>query len=73
MSVISTRNLSALKIIYTKGFGDNNKMITTSKTYNYIDPEATDENIHEVGKAIAALQKHTLSNMVRVDNTGLSE
>lgn len=73
MAVVVTKNLSSLKLYLNKGLDENSKQITGTKTFNYVDSEATDQNLLDVANALANLQKHDVYNIVRIDNSTLSE
>ncbi|MGM9533840.1 MAG: DUF1659 domain-containing protein [Intestinibacter sp.] len=73
MAVISTKNLSSLKLYFDKGVDLNSNRIMGTKTFGFVDPEALDQDIMDVANALAGLQQHTLYNVVRIDNTSLSE
>lgn len=49
------------------------KPILRSRSYNRVDTLATDENVHAVGVALAALQEHPVEAVRRVDDHKLSE
>lgn len=73
MAVVVTKNASALKIYLNKGLDVNSNQITGTKTFNYVDADASDEDLFAVANAIVDLQKHDLIKIVRVDNSDLSE
>lgn len=73
MAVIVTKNLSSLKLYLNKGLDENSKQITGTKTFNFVDAEANNEDIFAVANAIGNLQKHDVYNIVRLDNSTLSE
>ncbi len=73
MAVVVTKNLSSLKLYLNKGLDENSKQITGTKTFNYVDSEADNQAVLDVANAIGGLQKHDVFNIVRVDNTTLSE
>ncbi|MGN1033958.1 MAG: DUF1659 domain-containing protein [Intestinibacter sp.] len=73
MAVITTKNLSSLKLYFDKGLDANSKRIISTKTFGFVDPDALDQNIMDVANALAGLQQHDLYNVVRIDNTSLSE
>ena len=73
MAVGTSTNLSSLKLYFDKGVDINSKRIMGTKTFGFVDPEALDQDIMDVANALAGLQKHTLYNVVRIDNTSLSE
>lgn len=73
MAVVTSKNLSSLKLYFDKGVDINSKRIMGTKTYSFVDPEAVDQNLMDVANALAGLSKYTLYNVVRIDNTSLSE
>lgn len=73
MAVLATKNLSSLKIYFDKGLDTNSKRVIAIKTFSFVDSEATDQAIMDVANALAQLQQHNLYNVVRIDNTSLSE
>lgn len=73
MAVVATKNLSSLKLYLNKGLDENSKQITGTKTFNYVDSEATNQNVLDVANAIGGLQKHDVFNIIRMDSTTLSE
>lgn len=73
MAVVVTKNLSSLKLYLNKGLDENSKQITGTKTFNYVDAEADNQAVLDVANAIGNLQKHDVFNIVRVDNSTLSE
>lgn len=73
MAVVVTKNLSSLKLYLNKGLDENSKQITGTKTFNFVDAEANNEDLLEVANLIANLQKHDVYNIVRLDNSTLSQ
>lgn len=73
MAVVTSKNLSSLKLYFDKGVDINSKRILGTKTFGFVDPEAVDQNLMDVANALAGLSKYTLYNVVRIDNTSLSE
>ena len=73
MAVIANKYLSSLKLYLDKGLDQNSKQIKATKTFGFVDPAATNQNVLDVANAIAALQKHEVYNIVRLDNSTLSE
>lgn len=73
MAVIVTKNLSSLKLYLNKGLDENSKEIKGTKTFGFVDSAASDQNVLDVANAIAGLQKHEVYNIVRLDNSTLSE
>lgn len=73
MAVISTPNVSSIKIKYDQGTDLNGDRIIKTKTYSSVKHDASNEDIMAVVNAIVALQDHTLSAVNRIDNFSLSE
>ncbi|MBU5337263.1 DUF1659 domain-containing protein [Intestinibacter bartlettii] len=73
MAVIVTKNLSSLKLYLNKGLDENSKEIKGTKTFGFVDSAASDQNVLDVANVIANLQKHEVYNIVRLDNSTLSE
>ena len=73
MAVLSTKNLSSLKLYFDKGLDINSKRVIATKTFSFVDPEALDQSLMDVANALAGLQQLDLYNVVRIDNTSLSE
>lgn len=73
MAVTATQNLSSVKVYLEKGFDENSNRIISTKTFSNVYPQATAEDIVAVVNAIVALQKHTLYNLIKVDNTVLTQ
>lgn len=73
MAAIVTKNLSSLKLYIKKGQDENNKDITAVRTYNYVNNEATDQAVLDVANVIKGLQKYDVYDVVRIDNSTLSE
>ncbi|MEE0617635.1 MAG: DUF1659 domain-containing protein [Intestinibacter bartlettii] len=73
MAVVVTKNLSSIKLYLNKGLDENSKQITGTKTFNFVDAEATNDNVLAVANAIGNLQKHDVYNIVRLDSSTLSE
>lgn len=73
MAVITTKNLSSLKLYFDEGLDPNSKRIITTRTFGFVDPDAVDQDLMDVASALGGLSKHDLYNVVRIDNTSLSE
>ena len=52
---------------------ETGKTIVKSKTYSNLDPDASADDVYEVGASIASLQKHTLLEVIKIDNTTITE
>ncbi len=73
MAVVVTKNPSGLKMRFDCGKDEvTGKTITRSKTYSQVRPDATDQEVFDVGLAIASLQINTLSEVAKIDNSTLS-
>ena len=73
MAVVVTSNLSSLKLTLDKGNDVDGKAILTTKTYNYVNSEATDQAVLDTANAIGELQQHDVTTITRIDNSSLSE
>ena len=71
---IQTKNPSGLKLRFDCGINDlTGKTKVKTKTYSNIRPEASVDNLFEVGSVIANLQKYDLLEIAKIDNSTLSE
>ena len=61
-----------LKLVYTYQ-NDELKDCTKSKTYSYVDQNASDEDLYEVACAIASMQQYRLSEVQQIEINTLSE
>lgn len=73
MAVISTNNPTGLKLRFDCGKDDNGKVIVKTKTYSKVNPNVTNEDLYLVAKSISSLQKHSLIEVQKIDNTTISE
>ncbi|WP_455539109.1 DUF1659 domain-containing protein [Terrisporobacter sp.] len=73
MAVISTPNASAIKVKFDHGTDLNGDRVIKTKTFSSIKSAASNENVMEVVNSIVSLQQHTLSGVLRVDNSSLSQ
>lgn len=71
-TVIVSNELSTLKLYRNKGLDVNSKEIKDVISFPDIKSDASDQNILDVANAIAAVQKHEIYNIVRLDNVVLS-
>lgn len=73
MAVVATKNPSGLKIKYNCGTdAESGKIVYKSKTYTNVSPDAADQDIFDVGNLLASLQKNTVQQISRIDDTSLS-
>ena len=61
-----------LKLVYTYQ-NEEFKDCTKSKTYSYVDQNASAENLYEVGETLASLQQYQLAEMQEIVVNVLSE
>ena len=73
MAVISTPNVTSVKVKFDQGTYLNGDRIIKTKTFSSIKSAASNEDIMAVVNAIVNLQQHTLSAVNRIDNSSLSE
>ena len=73
MAVISTPNVTSVKVKFDQGTGLNGDRVIKTKTLSSIKSAASNEDIMAVVNAITNLQQHTLSAVNRIDNSSLSE
>ena len=71
---IQTKNPSGLKLRFDCGINDlTGKTKVKTKTYSNVRPEASIDDLFEVGNKLANLQKHDLLEIAKIDNSTLSE
>lgn len=74
MAVNELKNPSSLKLKLDCGLDDaTGKTKVKSKTFSNVRANAEAQKIHEVAVAIASLQEHDLLEVIKLDNTTLSE
>lgn len=64
--------MSALRIKYDCGLGENGRTIVKTRSFSNINPEAKAIDVYNVGEILNALQKHDVLSVVRIDNTELT-
>ena len=68
------KNPSGLKLKFDCGQNpETGKTIVRSRTFSNLDPNASAEDIYEVAETIASLQKHTLIEVAKIDNSTIVE
>ncbi|MGL6105783.1 DUF1659 domain-containing protein [Romboutsia sp.] len=73
MAVVVTSNPTGLKIKLNLGNDPiTGRVITKSKTYSNLSPEAADQDIFDVANVIGSLQKYPIVEVARIDNSTLS-
>ena len=73
MAVISTPNVTSVKVKFDQGTDLDGDRVIKTKTFSSIKSAASNEDIMAVVNAIVNLQQHTLSAVNRIDNSSLSE
>lgn len=74
MAVNELKNPSSLKLKFDCGLDDlTGRTKVKSKTFSNIKNDASVDKVYEVGTAIASLQNHDLLEVIKLDNTTLSE
>lgn len=58
-----------LKLVFSNGVDENGNPNVQNKTYQYINLQATPDQLHETALAIAALTVNPLEYVERIDST----
>lgn len=58
-----------LKLVFSNGVDDNGNPNLQNKTYQYINLQATPDQLHETAVAIAALTVNPLEYVERIDSS----
>lgn len=72
MAVTKVNNPSSLKIKLNLGLV-NGKTKTRTKSFSYLKHNAQIQDVYDVGKALMALQKHEVIDIIKIDNTTLND
>ena len=71
---IVTKNPSGLKLRFDCGINDlTGKSIVKSRTFSNVRPNASNEDVYNVGVALASLQKYEVLEILKIDNATLSQ
>ncbi|MEG1132162.1 MAG: DUF1659 domain-containing protein [Romboutsia sp.] len=70
--VTEIKNFSSLRIKFDCGLGENGRSLIRSRTYSNLKNDAKALDVFNVANAIASLQKHSVLDVVKVDNTTLA-
>ena len=71
---IVTKNPSGLKLRFDCGINDlTGKSIVKSRTFSNVRPNASNEDVYNVGVALASLQKYYVLEILKIDNSTLSQ
>lgn len=73
MAITIVKNPSSLKMTFYCGKNNEGKNIIRSKTFSSLRADAAHEDVYEVGASIASLQKNNLIDILKLDNTIISE
>lgn len=73
MAIVTVKEPSSLKIRFNHGSDTNGKLVIRSKTFPNVKPDATSDALYAVAKSIASLQDHDIYEVIKLDNTSLSE
>lgn len=73
MAITSVKNPSSLKMKFYCGKDENQKNIIRTRTYSNLRPDSTDQDVYDVGVAIGSLQKNNVVDIIKLDNTTISE
>ncbi|MGL5711572.1 MAG: DUF1659 domain-containing protein [Paraclostridium sp.] len=71
-SVVETKNPSSLKMKFDCGLGENGRSIVKSRTYSNVKHNAAAVDVYNVADALASLQKHSVLEVAKQDNTLLN-
>ncbi|NLC51365.1 MAG: DUF1659 domain-containing protein [Firmicutes bacterium] len=64
---------SRLQLRLITGFDGEGRPIRRSRSYSGVKPEAGNEDVYDVGSALADLQKNQLDAIRRIDEVELTE
>ena len=70
--VTEIKNFSSLRLKFDCGLGENGRSLIRSRTYSNLKNDAKALDVFNVANAIASLQKHSVLDVVKVDNTTLA-
>lgn len=71
---IQKKNESAKLVLKVRtGFNENGKAVIASRTLQNVNPAISEEDVYEVGKAIADLQMYDLDSVSLQETANLSE
>ncbi|MCR8743705.1 DUF1659 domain-containing protein [Romboutsia lituseburensis] len=70
---IATKNPSGLKLKFQIGTDElTGKAKVKTKTYSNLKSSASNDEVYAVGEILSALQRYTLLEVAKIDNTTLS-
>ena len=62
---------STLRLIVQTGTDEEGNPVLKSRNYRNVKPTAADQDLFDIASTLAALQKHTLNGVQRVDEANL--
>ena len=71
MSVLEAKNPSSLKIKLDLGMVEG-KTKVRSKTFSNLKHDASAQDVYDVAQSLMSLQKHDVTDIIKIDNTTLS-
>ncbi len=71
MALTSTTVDSSLRLELQTGVDAAGNPVYVNRTYQRVRPAAADQDVYDVASIIAGLQKHTLTNVQRVNENDL--
>ena len=63
---------STLKLKFDCGLTSDGKTITKTRSFLNVKSDATSLDVYNVAETLASLQKHTLTDVIKQDNTILN-
>ena len=63
---------STLKLKFDCGLTSDGKTITKPRSFSNVKSDATSLDVYNVAETLASLQKHTLTDVIKQDNTILN-
>ncbi|OXX82507.1 hypothetical protein AVM15_18250 [Paraclostridium benzoelyticum] len=64
--------MSALRIKYDCGLGDNGRTIVKTRSFSNVKNDAKVVDVYNVAEILNGLQKHDVLSVVKIDNTELT-
>lgn len=72
--VIEAKNPSSLRLKLDCGLNDlTGKTVVKSKTFSNVRPNSSVDDVYAVGVALGSLQQYDVMEIVKIDNSTLSE
>lgn len=67
MAANATKFQTAIQLVYTAGKGSDGKDISKTIKFSKVDVSASDDNIYEVGNALASLMSVPVTAIEKID------